>query len=91
MINLNHILKGGIHLTLMLDNLLKNFDPRIIFIFSILILSAFGLVMVFSSSSVFAMENHADAYFYLKKQAIYLVLGLIAFSVSSNFIISWVF
>ena len=86
----------------MLDNLLKNFDPRIIFIFSILILSAFGLVMVFSSSSVFAMENHADAYFYLKKQAIYLVLGLIAFSVSSNlntfnieritnFIISWVF
>ena len=68
----------------MLDNLLKNFDPRIIFIFSILILSAFGLVMVFSSSSVFAMENHADAYFYLKKQAIYLVLGLIAFSVSSN-------
>ena len=45
----------------MLDNLLKNFDPRIIFIFSILILSAFGLVMVFSSSSVFAMENHADA------------------------------
>ena len=40
--------------------------------------------MVFSSSSVFAMENHADAYFYLKKQTIYLVLGLIAFSVSSN-------
>ena len=68
----------------MLDNLLKNFDPRIIFIFSILILSAFGLVMVFSSSSVFAMENHADAYFYLKKQTIYLALGLIAFSASSN-------
>ena len=68
----------------MLDNFLKNFEPRVIFISSILLLCVFGLVMVFSSSSVFAMENHADSYYFLKKQLIYFTIGLIAFTISSK-------
>ena len=67
----------------MLKSFLDNFEPRSLFIFSILVLSAFGLVMVFSSSSVSAMENHADAYYFLRKQSIYLVIGLSAFGISS--------
>lgn len=40
-------------------------------------LVALGLMMVLSSSSVLAMEYEGDAYYYLKRQAVFLVVGLI--------------
>jgi len=43
-----------------------------------------GLVFIFSASSVFAMEKYGYSYFFLKKQIIYLLLGLLGFAVCSS-------
>ncbi len=57
-------------------------DP--ILCLAILSLLLVGLVMVYSSSAVYAMEEYGDPYFFLKRQAIWLVLGgVILFYVSS--------
>ena len=41
-------------------------------------LVALGLMMVLSSSSVYAYQSeHGDAYYYVKRQAVFLLLGLI--------------
>ncbi|MGB9613412.1 MAG: FtsW/RodA/SpoVE family cell cycle protein, partial [Candidatus Margulisiibacteriota bacterium] len=57
--------------------------PRIkkidyIFLFSILALSAIGLIMVFSASPTMGMK-YGDAFYYIKRHIFYLVIGLIAF------------
>src|SRR3954451_17924865 len=41
------------------------------------LLVALGLMMVLSSSSVYAYQQYDDAYHFLKRQAVFLVLGLI--------------
>lgn len=40
--------------------------------------------MVFSSSSIIAMENHADSFFYLKRQSLFLFIGLIVMIICSK-------
>ena len=79
-----HTSKEEKNLINMLISFLNNINPRTLFTLSTLILSIFGLVMVFSSSSVQAMENHADPYFFLKKQTFYLGFGLVLFWISSK-------
>ena len=41
-----------------------------------LLLTGFGLVAVYSASAVVGMERHQDAYFFLRRQAVYAALGL---------------
>jgi cell division protein FtsW len=50
--------------------------PDYAIIASVATLLAIGLVMVFSSSSVRALSDVGDAYFYLKRQLVWAVLGL---------------
>jgi cell division protein FtsW len=45
-----------------------------------LTLTAFGVVMVFSSGAAYAARTYGDWTYFLKREAIYGVLGLIAFS-----------
>ena len=45
---------------------------------SILILSIFGLVMIYSASSIWAEYKFQDSFHYFKYQAIFLVAGVIA-------------
>ena len=40
-----------------------------------------GLVFIYSSSSVFALEKFGLAHFFLKKQAFHLLIGIVAFFV----------
>ena len=42
---------------------------------TVTVLVLFGLVMVFSSSAVYALEKHHDSLYFLKRQCIWLVLG----------------
>ncbi len=53
--------------------------PKIdyIFLFSVLVLTAIGLIMVFSASPSMALKL-GDAYYYLKRHVLYLLLGLAA-------------
>ncbi len=43
-----------------------------------LLLLAFGLIMVFSASFIFAEDTHGDPYYYLKRQALWVAIGLVA-------------
>ena len=64
----------------MLKNYLNNRDPRKLFTFLILALSIFGMIMVFSSSSVSSMEIHADEFYFLKRHIFFLCVGLLIFT-----------
>ena len=64
----------------MLKNYLSNRDPRKLFISLILALSIFGMIMVFSSSSVSSMEIHADEFYFLKRHIFFLCVGLLIFT-----------
>ncbi len=50
----------------------------------VLAMVCFGLLMVYSSSYIFAEEKTGDGYTYIKKQLLYAVLGFGAFFVSSR-------
>ncbi len=50
--------------------------------FSVLVLVLFGIVMVYSASSYFAALSYNDEFYFLKKQIIGAVLGLIALFVA---------
>lgn len=52
--------------------------PDYMLILCPLLLLGMGLVMIFSSSAVIALERHGDPYFYLKRQGAWAVVGVIA-------------
>ena len=52
---------------------------------TIMILSAIGTIMVFSSSAAYAYSRFDDTYYFLKKQIVWLLVGLAAMFVTANF------
>lgn len=58
------------------------FDYSLLFI--VLFLLGFGLVMIYSASSYNAFEEHKDTAFYLKRQLIAVVIGLVLMIVVAN-------
>ena len=51
--------------------------PRLLFVAAIVALTCFGLVMIFSASSIEALSEQGDAAYYLKRQLLCIGLGLI--------------
>lgn len=51
--------------------------PDMIILGSTLVLLAIGVVMVYSASAVTAFHDYGDSYYYLKRQLIFAVLGII--------------
>src|SRR5215475_1754129 len=43
-----------------------------------LLLTGFGVVAVYSASAIVAMERHQDSYFFLRRQTIFAILGILA-------------
>lgn len=60
----------------------KGFD-KILF-FSVIILSLFGLAMIYSSSSIWAEYKFNDSFHYLKYQGIFLIIGIILMIIVSR-------
>ena len=54
---------------------MKKCDKWILYTFYILI--AFGLLMIYSASSVVALFNYNNEYYYVIKQAVYTIIGII--------------
>lgn len=52
-------------------------------------LLVFGWVMVYSSSALFAETKYHDQYFFLKKQVMWSLIGIVAFMVSANIPLSF--
>ncbi len=61
----------------------SNFDTTLLLI--TLLLLAIGLVMVFSASFVIAEESRGDPYYFLKRQAMWVAIGLLAMFLISRF------
>ena len=52
--------------------------PDIIFFAAVIVLTGFGLVMVYSASSVSALERFGDSLYYLKRQLVFAGAGLVS-------------
>jgi len=50
--------------------------PDITLLIVTMILVVIGTVMIYSSSSIIALEKHGDGYHYIKKQIVFVLLGL---------------
>ena len=61
------------------------YQPDYAILFSVLILAGFGLIMVFSASYISSLEMRGDAFFFLRRQAFWVVLGLLGMYLSTNF------
>lgn len=50
----------------------------------VIVLVAFGSIMVFSAGSAYAEKRYGDTYYFVKKQAIWILIGLAAMIGASN-------
>ncbi len=51
---------------------------------TVIVLSLFGLVMVYSSSAMIAMEDFGSTFYFLMRQSVWVVLGMVALIVCMN-------
>jgi cell division protein FtsW len=58
------------------SGLTRTYDVKLLF--AVLFLVGVGIVMVYSASSAFALKHHGSGYYYLKRQGIFSLLGIIA-------------
>ena len=64
--------------------------PRLVFISCLVAICAFGLLMVFSASSVEALKEQGSSWYYLFRQAIFMGIGFTAFTlIGTRSIIPW--
>lgn len=52
--------------------------PRLLFIASVAVLLTFGLIMVYSASSITAYNDFHDAAYYVKRQVTFMAIGIVA-------------
>lgn len=62
---------------------MKNLD--VILLVCVVVLSFFGIFMIHNASSIIALSDFGDKYYYVKEQAMWMVLGFIALSAFSIF------
>lgn len=58
-------------------------EPEIILIVA-LALTALGVVMVYSATNVLALEQHGDSYYFLRREFVYLAIGLVAMAICAK-------
>lgn len=61
---------------------LEGFD--IIVLLMVVILTCFGVVMVYSASSVMAAKKFNDGFYFLKRQSLYAVIGFIGMAIAMH-------
>jgi len=64
--------------------MVKDFKIDKVLIITTALLVLFGLIMVYSSTMILAKERYGDSFYFLKRQVIWLVFGLILTAVISS-------
>jgi len=65
----------------------KPFD--IYLFFTVLLLLFVGIIMIFSASAILAKENYNNTYYFLKKELIFIVMGMILLFVTKTIPYKW--
>ncbi len=52
-------------------------SPDIVLLLTIVLLSAFGILIVYSASNVIAFEKYNDSFIFFKRQFLFLIIGYI--------------
>ncbi len=68
----------------MLKVTIEKKSPDLLLFIVVVILTAIGICMVFSSSYVMAYKWYGDSYFFLKKQVLYAIIGLVIFFLAAS-------
>jgi len=58
--------------------------PDMALFFAVLILAGIGLAMVYSASAPSALKNYGSAYYFLKKQLVWFILGFGALMITQE-------
>jgi len=66
----------------MVMNIIRKFDLYILV--PIIILSLLGLLMVYSASNVVALDDYNDAFYYFKRQSLFMIVGFIIMFIISK-------
>ena len=66
----------------MVTNMVKKIDLYILI--PLIILSLFGLLMVYSASNVVALDDFNDSFYYFKRQLLFMVIGYIIMIIITN-------
>lgn len=59
-------------------------QPDFTIFLTVLILACFGLIMVFSASYITSLESRQDAFFFLRRQFFWVLLGLVGMLITSH-------
>ena len=67
--------------------LLKNFNKKgdYLLIIAVIILAVVGMVFIYSASSYSAQKTYGDGFYFVKKQALGIAIGLIVMFIAMNF------
>ncbi|MDD5557657.1 MAG: putative lipid II flippase FtsW [bacterium] len=57
---------------------------RTLLFLTVVVLLSIGVVMIYSTSAVFAQESFNDSYYFLKRQAAWIAIGLAGFALAVN-------
>ena len=63
---------------------MKNKSMEITLFISVILLSIFGVIMIYSSSYIWAEYKYNDPYKYLKNQSLFFVIGIILMIIVSK-------
>ena len=63
---------------------MKNKNIDLVLLISVIIISIFGLIMIYSSSNVWAEYKFNDAFKYLKMQGLFLIIGIVLMIIISK-------
>ena len=61
--------------------MVKNIGFDKILLVTMICLILFGLIMIYSSTMILAKENHGDSFYFLKRQLLFMGVGLLLFTI----------
>ena len=61
--------------------MVKNIGFDKILLVTMICLMLFGLIMIYSSTMILAKENHGDSFYFLKRQLLFMGVGLVLFTI----------
>lgn len=63
--------------------------PRLVFLSCLIAICMFGLLMIYSASSVESLQENGSSWFFLYRQAIFMFIGFVLFSMIGSRLLPW--